>query len=471
MSQISPNSLLQIAVVGHTNGGKTSLLRTLTRRVDFGEVSDRPGTTRHVEAVDLRIDGQASVRFYDTPGLEDAVSLLVHLQAIDGATSRQDRVRRFLDGPEAHGVFEQEAKVLRKLLEVDAAFLVIDTREPVLPKFRDEIELLNACARPILPVLNFIRDAASRESAWRALLMDGGLHAIVRFDAAAPFTGAERDLYQDLGTLLPANRSVLRDIVTYLEQEFDARRAAACKVIAGLLVDVAAMRRTASVTEFEQPRLRQAHIDALRQTVFNRAQRSIDELLLLYGFRESDAAEAPLPEVQGRLDLDLFNVDALLEAGTRLGKGVAMGAAVGVVADLALAGLSLGAGVALGSTIGGALSQGLNPLARKIANWFNGITELSVEDPVLMLLAQRQLSLLQALESRGHAATQRVATGDAINSIDAPERIGRLAKTVELLQSARGHPQWETPQHADSTRRRELVDAVAMQLKEHCQIN
>ena len=35
---------LKLAVVGHTNVGKTSLLRTLTRDVGFGEVSHRPST-------------------------------------------------------------------------------------------------------------------------------------------------------------------------------------------------------------------------------------------------------------------------------------------------------------------------------------------------------------------------------------------------------------------------------------------
>ena len=60
---------IAIAVVGHTNAGKTSLLRTLTRQGSFGEVSDRPGTTRHVERIDLRIDGRAAV-----PRLEEALA-------------------------------------------------------------------------------------------------------------------------------------------------------------------------------------------------------------------------------------------------------------------------------------------------------------------------------------------------------------------------------------------------------------
>ena len=66
---------LALAVVGHTNAGKTSLLRTLTRRRDFGEVSQL-GTTRHVEAVELATDDGVRLRFLDTPGLEDPIGLL-----------------------------------------------------------------------------------------------------------------------------------------------------------------------------------------------------------------------------------------------------------------------------------------------------------------------------------------------------------------------------------------------------------
>ena len=130
-------------------------------------------------------------------------------------------------------------------------------------------------------------------------------------------------------------------------------------------------------------------------------RRSVDALLALYGFRVGDAAEAPLPQLSGRWDMDLFHPEALKQAGLRLGKGAAVGAAIGVAADLAVAGISLGAGAALGGAIGGALSQGWGPLGRKLANRVRGVQELSVEDGVLYLLADRQLQLLRALEQRG----------------------------------------------------------------------
>ena len=71
---------LKLAVVGHTNVGKTSLLRTLTRDVEFGEVSHRPSTTRHVEGARLSVDGQPLLELYDTPGLESWLGFVERVQ-------------------------------------------------------------------------------------------------------------------------------------------------------------------------------------------------------------------------------------------------------------------------------------------------------------------------------------------------------------------------------------------------------
>ncbi|MEJ8810091.1 GTPase/DUF3482 domain-containing protein [Variovorax ureilyticus] len=464
---MTPDRPIRIAVVGHTNAGKTSLLRTLTRRVNFGEVSERPGTTRHVESVDLDVGGRTAVRFFDTPGLEDAVALREHLEAFDKGLTPPDRIRGFLRSPEAHGVFEQEAKVLRAMLDIDAAFLVIDAREPVLPKFRAEVELLNACARPVLPVLNFLHGAAHRENAWKDLLSAYGLHVVVRFDAAAPFVGAERELYRDLSTLLRDRRAELDKVAASLDAEFSQRRTAACQRIAELLVDATAMRRTASAAEFADEHGRHRLVAELQKSLFDKAQRCADDLLTLHGFREGDADEAPLPAIEGRWTMDFFHPEAMKDAGILLGKGVAVGAAVGVVADLALAGLSLGTGAALGGAIGGAMSQGLGPLGRKLANKLRDVHELTVEDRVLFVLMGWQVRLLRALEYRGHAAVDRIGA-------DGPVGIDRhaLADVVRTAQPARSHPDWESGNRLrwrEAPQRQELTSHVARGLREAIQ--
>ncbi len=114
-----------------------------------------------------------------------------------------------------------------------------------------------------------------------------------------------------------------------------------------------------------------------------------------------------------------------------------IGAGLGAVADVAMAGLSLGAATTLGATIGGAASGGWRPLWRKLENRLNGVQELTVEDPVLLLLADHLLDLARALEQRGHAAQDKLRLDD--------ERIDEdgLRPVVSALGAARGHPDWE----------------------------
>src|SRR3546814_12776278 len=90
--------ILKIAVVGHTNTGKTSLLRTLTRDSSFGDVADSPGTKRHVEGARLRLDGRPALEWFDTPGWDDSIALLEYLERLDEPGARRDGpvcLRRF----------------------------------------------------------------------------------------------------------------------------------------------------------------------------------------------------------------------------------------------------------------------------------------------------------------------------------------------------------------------------------------
>ncbi|RID99504.1 GTPase/DUF3482 domain-containing protein [Simplicispira hankyongi] len=427
---------IEIAVVGHTNVGKTSLLRTLTRKQSFGEVSDRPGTTRHVERIDLHVDGRAAVRFFDTPGLEDAVALQHYMAGLPGDFANPvERVRAFLAGPEAHAAYEQEAKVLRKMLEVDAAVYVIDCRQDVLPKYRSEIELLCACARPVMPVLNFIAASGARADGWRDVLAGFNLHVWMQFDAVAPFVGAERQLFQDLCVLLRPRQAELQAVVAELDRQAQARRVAAATLVARLLVHAAAQRRAVPRAELEAPAGREQAVAQFRKSLAGHTQQVVQAILGVYGFRPDEADLALSPWTSGRWQADLFHPQTLQDAGRKLGTGAAVGAAVGLAADVALAGMSLGAATALGAAVGGVVSQGWSQLPRKLRHKLQGVEELTLEDAVLLGLADSLLRLVRALERRGHAATARLAI--AAQSGDQTE----LQAVVQALAPARGFPE------------------------------
>lgn len=452
---------LRIAVVGHTNTGKTSLMRTLTRDTGFGEVSSRPSTTRHVEGARLLADGDVLVELYDTPGLEDPIALLERLEAIEAPDGERlddtARIERFLATPVAGHRFEQEAKVLRQMLASDAAFYVVDVRDPVLAKHRDELAILGGCAIPLLPVLNFVRDSAANESSWREALARLGLHAVVRFDTVAPERDGERRLYEKLATLVDAHRPALERLVACREREARARHRAALGLVAELLVDVAAAR-VAVATEAQAI---ERAVPALHERVRRREQACVDALLALYRFRSDDVDARDLPLLDGRWENDLFNPETFRAMGVRLGTGAAAGAAAGVGIDLMLGGLTLGTAAALGALAGGGW-QAVRQFGDRVVEKLRGQRELSVDDAILRLLALRQLRLIDALETRGHAAIV------PIRLVDPQLRQWREGPIPEPLLRARAHREWSGlfgAGRADDARQ-EAVDTLAQSLSE-----
>jgi hypothetical protein len=447
---------LKLAVVGHTNVGKTSLLRTLTRDIGFGEVSHRPSTTRHVEGARLSVDGEPLLELYDTPGLEDAIALLDYLERLERPGERLDgpaRTARFLDGSEARQRFEQEAKVLRQLLASDAGLYVIDAREPVLAKYKDELAVLAGCGKPLLPVLNFVAQE------WRQALARLGLHALVRFDSVAPPVDGERRLYESLALLLEQARPKLQRLIEDHEAQAAARLASGQRLIAELLVDVAACRRSVAA----QPELERGAIRELHDAVRRREQRCVEALLRLYAFRQDDAAASDLPLLDGRWGDDLFNPETLKQLGVKIGGGMAAGAAAGAGVDLMVGGITLGAAALLGAIAGGG-AQTARHYGNRLLGKLKGQRELSVDDAVLRLLALRQRQLLAVLATRGHAATE------AIRLATPQDQGWREGKLPEALQRCRAHPEWSSLNagaRLQDGERQTALDELETQLQEN----
>ncbi|MDX1490912.1 MAG: GTPase/DUF3482 domain-containing protein [Pseudohongiellaceae bacterium] len=431
---------IQVAVVGHTNTGKTSLLRTLMRDVSFGEVSARPSTTRHVELARMDVGGEALVEFYDTPGMEDSISLLKIISDLEDEQARKDpseAVRRFLDTEHARGLFEQEAKVIRQLLSSDVALYVIDARDPVLAKHRDELSILARCAIPILPLLNFVADKDSKEAQWREALAKLNMHAVVSFDTVAPAAGAEQLLYSKMATLMDAHASRFERIQQNLDAQAKARREAAVDLLARLLVDVAAYPYAVNSND-DVPE----GMERLYNKIRKAEQFCVDRLLSLYGFNRSDLLASELPMSDGVWEDDLFDPATLTSMGIKFSGGAAAGAATGLGVDLILGGTTLGTAAAIGAVIGGG-TQTLRYFGRrmgdKIGALVTGVSRIRVGDEILQILVTRQLYLIKLLELRAHASQEKMTLTIDAQLLDV--RRGELAK---LIATARTNPEWSS---------------------------
>ncbi|CBL46460.1 Conserved hypothetical protein [gamma proteobacterium HdN1] len=436
------NDLLKFVVVGHTNVGKTSLLRTLLRDSKFGEVSDRPSTTRHVEGATLTVGGEQFATLFDTPGLEDASALLDYLEDLERIERQKHpnqridapaRLELFLGSIEARQRFEQEAKVIRQLLASDAGLYVIDAREPALAKYREELEVLSGCGKPLLPVVNFSATGGRLEE-WENALARLNLHARAVFDTITPPIDGERHLYESLALLLDSKqRPALEQAVSALEKQNGKRRQSAALLVAELLVDCAAARHSVAPEAEEEAEAK------LFVQVREREQKCVEALLDLYAFQADDARLHTLPLSEGRWGDDLFNPETLRALGIRVGSGMAAGALAGAGIDVMAGGLTLGTATAIGALVGGG-AQTVRNYGSRLLNKLRGQNELTLSDSVLQVLAVRQGYLLQALAKRTHAATSRIPPPEEAD-------VARSDITDPLqsfFKQARAYPEWSS---------------------------
>jgi len=428
---------LKVAVVGHTNTGKTSLLRTLTRDVEFGEISNRPATTRHVEASKLLLAGRPAVELFDTPGLEDSSGLLERLDKIRRAQDSDwtDAILAFLGDPGHQDGFSQEAKVLRQMVASDTALYVIDARDRVLGKHRDELEILGRCARPILPVLNFVVDPDAREDTWRDHLARVNMHAVVAFDTVVFDETGERNLFGKMRTLMDRHAAVLDGLIEDARARRQALRHGSAEVIADLLIDVAAH---AIAVPADDESGAEAAMQTIKDAVRGAEQACVERLLDLHRFRPGDYLTETLPITDGQWGSDLFNPDSLKDFGITTGSAAATGALAGLAIDAMVGGMTLGAAAATGALIG-AVAGAAKSRGREVIDSLRGVTELRVDDTTLDLLARRQGAMVRALLRRGHASQERVRLAEA----DSPAMDEDLARRLRReLAALRHRAEW-----------------------------
>ncbi len=398
---------LKIAVVGHTNTGKTSLLRTLTRDRLFGEVDDAPGTTRHVQSASVTLDGQTALLWYDTPGLEDSVSLRDHVENISDPLQRidhHDRIERFLADPAAQMSFEQEHRVLTQVMQSDALLYVVDARDQVLAKHRDELFLLQACARPVLPVLNFVASAEADIKPWVQMFARQAMHIYVQFDSISPPVNGQQMMYDTLGQLLVQHQPLFKALSASVAQERRNRIMAALESLSCLCTSVASLSRMVKdkATEIDTAVSEQQHDVRQQEKAF------VEQVLDLYEFDPQDYLLGTDGWQAGQWQADVFSEQTLANLGIKLGTGAAVGAAAGAVVDILSAGLSLGTGTLIGAAAGSAW-QSVDRFGKDVAAKWRGQRSLMVSDAVVLAIATRNIRLIAALEQRGHASKQRVA--------------------------------------------------------------
>jgi len=351
-------SVPRLAVVGHPNKGKSSLVATLAED-DSVAIGADPGTTIRARAYPMRVDGRHLYTLIDTPGFQRArrVRAWLEQRALREGASAADRPRlvaEFLAESEHERRFPDECELLRPIVEGAGILYVVDGSVPYSAEYEAEMEILRWTGRPSMAVINPIESQAHVVE-WQAAL--GQFFRVVRvIDALRADFETRRSLLLAFGELEAGWREPIETAVSALDADRRARRRAAAREMAELIdraLGLTVERRVGpdALPEALAEELEQEYRSTLERLEADH-RRAVQRI---YGHHSIDAHPAELEH----LERDLFSEGTWLTFGLRrrdlVTVGAAGGAATGGAIDVAVGGTSLLAGLAVGAAIGGVL--------------------------------------------------------------------------------------------------------------------
>lgn len=349
------SEVLTVAVVGHPNEGKSSVVSTLTED-DSVRITPTPGETLVCRAFPVIIDGREMVRFVDTPGFQTPRATLewlqARLQASLSAPAGPDILavfrREFAQDPR----FSAECELFKPLAPGSLIIYVLDASRPLRAVDIAEMEILRLTGIPRMAIINNKEEDESFVAAWRDELRK-------HFNAVRIFN-AQRATYAERMALLNALKSIdqeweapLGQVIEALQDDWRKRLTRTAGLITGLITAALEYQVSRSFPPEQEPRdLLDTLTHAYRNHITDLERAAHLEIRMLFKHHIFDYLLAE----QSVGSEDLFQERTWRMLGLRplqvAAAGAAAGGGIGLGLDAAVGGSSLGAFALGGALIG-----------------------------------------------------------------------------------------------------------------------
>jgi len=354
MAKHAETEIPVLAIMGHPNAGKSSVVATLTEN-DRIEIDKRAGTTTRSDEYPVIIDGRTIMAFIDTPGFQNPSDILEWFQR---HADERDLAGAFLAAHGSDPMFTHDCALLRPVAEGAGIILVVDGSKRIKEKDRVEMELLRLTGRPRMAILNNLTTNDRFMPAWQDAL-NKSFNSVREFNAHRA-TYAERiALLNALKTIDQRWEPMLDQTVRAFQADWTRRIEQSADTVIWLLREALSKKvtRVVKVNEIDSDEQR-AHIRDQLTEALREALRKL-EIDAQQRIRAAFRHHVWDPPPDSLLGKDLFSedVDKALGLNQRQAAlaGAAAGAATGGVLDLGLGGMSFGTGALIGGVVGGAL--------------------------------------------------------------------------------------------------------------------
>ncbi len=424
---------LKIVVVGHTNHGKTSTIRTLTEDAKFGEVKDEAGATTDIQIKRNHIDGKTTYLISDTPGLENLDELLFDIQQkLD--IKRQPKIAEVLQhlSIDRTGKGELVYRTLGQVTDCHAIIYVIDIREPVLACYKDEIECLQKSGCPLVVAFNFSKEKDSDKDSWVEYLKSIGIHTFSEFDAHTRTREDEDKLFKKMQILMhedSLHEEFLQSWIDYrhhcAEDAIEASVTEICDMVEEL-VNHSIIRH--HVTKDNKAEKEDEAKRELQDTVNKCKNKCINEILDIFGFSWDDLSNETSSNTEAECvtNFNVFDSSRLRWMSTA--SGAASLAVIGGTIDVFVGGASFGMGAAIGGTIGAATGYAASSAYEYAYDQGSEKITVKTNPQILLLLIGLGVSTARALRVRGRANPAEVRIAFDKRAFKPSKKLDELCK-------------------------------------------
>ena len=345
-------SVPAFAVVGHPNKGKSSLVATLSQD-DSVQISMVPGTTIKARVFPMKVDDEILYQLIDTPGFQRAHKALNWLkQRETDIHLRANVVKEFVDTFKEGDLFQDECELLTPIINGAGILYVVDGSKPYGSEFEAEMEILRWTGQPCMALINLIGEGNYIDQ-WKKALSQ--FFQIVRvFNAVTADFEKHIELLKAFGQLNEQWRNPLEKAVSYILKDRTEKTQQSSRLIAEMIDQCINLSLSKKLSDHEQASKYEADLkkDYFDQLIL-KEQRCRKTIEKLYHYHHIDRHESKFR----LLDDNLFSEQSWSVFGLSqqelLMTGLAGGAAMGAVVDVAVGGASLLLGAGIGALIGG----------------------------------------------------------------------------------------------------------------------
>lgn len=348
---ISAPSIPEIAIVGHPNEGKSSVLSTLSED-DSVRVSPTPGETTECRTFPVLIDGEEIIRFIDTPGFQNPRQTLAWMRAYEGDDRKM--LAEFIRCHTADPSFHDDCALLAPLDKGAGLIFVVDGSRPLRNIDRAEMEILRLTGRPRMAIINCKEDDSGYLEDWQHEFRKH-FNSIRLFNANKATYGQRISLLESLKAIDQDQQDVIDRVIKAFIGDWQSRNEQTAALIVTMLKDCLSFRKNINCPPGADEKRLKEKLHAQYTDLVTRKERAThQQMRRLF---KHNIFNLQLPE-QSILQQDLFSAKTWeflgLTSNQLIVAGAVSGAALAAGVDVAAGGASLGVFAALGGAIGAA---------------------------------------------------------------------------------------------------------------------